>query len=62
MRGLEVQLKESEASGNATDPACGVTDECADLASEFIPRVKAGVCATSRNTELGGSWGVCPGE
>lgn len=60
VRGLKAQLKDSIATGNGADPACGVTDDCADVASEFRPKVQGGSsCGTSRNTELGGSWGVC---
>lgn len=63
VRGLKVQLKDSEATGNGTHPACGVTDDCADLASEFRPKVQGtSTCGTSRDTELGGAWGVCAGD
>ena len=63
VRGLKVQLKDSTATANGTDPACGVTDDCADLASEFAPKVQGtSACLTSRNTELGGTWGVCAND
>ena len=63
IRGLRAQLHDSTASGNATNAACGVTDECADVASDLLPKVKGtSSCGTSRNPELGGTWGVCSND
>lgn len=63
VRGLKVQLKDSLSVANGTDPACGVTDDCADLAAQFLPKVQGTAsCGSSRNTELGGTWGVCGGN
>ena len=63
VRGLRAVLSSSTATGNGTDPACGVTDECADVASELPPGVNAtSTCGTSRNTEGGGTWGVCAND
>jgi hypothetical protein len=60
VRGVRALLIGATATGNGTNPACGVTDECADLASDLFPAVKgASTCGTSRNTDLGGTWGVC---
>ena len=54
-------LRDSTAIGNGT--ACGVTDECADLAAAQRPRVVGtSTCGTSRNTDLGGTWRVCAGD
>lgn len=63
IRGIRAQLHDSTATGNATDAACGVTDECADVASDLFPKVKGvSACGTSRNPELGGTWGVCSND
>lgn len=63
LRGLRAVLSSSSATGNGTDAACGVTDECADLAAAFLPRVRGtSTCGTSRNTEGGGTWGVCTND
>lgn len=63
VRGLKVQLKDSLAILNGVDPACGITEECADLAAAFLPKVQGTAnCSSSRNTELGGTWGVCGGN
>lgn len=63
IRGIRAQLHDSTATGNATDAACGVTDECADVASDLFPKVKGtSTCGTSRNRELGGTWGVCSND
>lgn len=63
IRGIRAQLHDSTATGNAADPACGVTDECADVASDLFPKVKGtSTCGTSRNPELGGTWGVCSND
>lgn len=63
VRGLKVQLKDSLAQLNGDDPACGITEECADLAAAFLPKVQGtATCGSSRNTEAGGTWGVCGGN
>jgi len=63
MKGLRVALSSSTATGNGTDPSCGVTDDCADLAAATLPRVTAtSACDTSRDTENGGTWGVCAND
>jgi len=63
IRGIRAQLHDSTATGNAADAACGVTDECADVASDLFPKVKGtSTCGTSRNPELGGTWGVCSND
>ena len=62
-RGLKVTLKDATATGNGIDPACGVSDDCADVASELPPAVSAAsACDTSRRTEDGGTWGVCAAD
>lgn len=63
IRGLRVIVKDTAATGNGTDASCGVTSECADVASAVAPRVTGtSTCGTSRNTEAGGSWGVCAND
>ncbi|MCC6849131.1 MAG: hypothetical protein IT294_11580 [Deltaproteobacteria bacterium] len=63
IRGIRAQLHDSTATGNATDATCGITDECADVASDLFPKVKGtSTCGTSRNPELGGTWGVCSND
>jgi hypothetical protein len=58
-----ISLSDSSATGNGTSPACGVTEECADLASEKRPALRGtSTCDTSRNTDLGGTWGVCQND
>ena len=48
---------------NGTSAACGVTEECDDLAVAYRPIIAAGaVCGTSRNTVEGGSWAACLGD
>ena len=47
-------------TANATSAACGVTEVCDDLASDYKPVVgSGGVCGTSRNPDDGTTWGVC---
>jgi hypothetical protein len=63
LKGLRVVLSNSSATGNGTNPACGVTDECADLAAASKASVTGtSMCGTSRNTESGGTWGVCSND
>lgn len=60
LKGLRVLLSSSTATGNGTNPACGVVDECADLAAALGAAVRGtSTCGTSRRTEGGGTWGVC---
>ena len=60
IRGIRSTLVDSTATGNRTNAACGVSDECADVASFLFPAVKgSSTCETSRNTDVGGTWGVC---
>jgi hypothetical protein len=48
---------------NGTSAACGVTEECDDLATDRRPIVGSGAsCGTSRDTGGGGTWGVCLGD
>ena len=48
---------------NGTSAACGVTEECDDLATERRPVVGSdAICGTSRDTADGGSWGACLGD
>jgi hypothetical protein len=63
VRGRRVVLKDASATGNATSASCGGIDECADLASATPPRLNGAItCGTSRNTEGGGTWGVCTSD
>jgi hypothetical protein len=63
LKGLRVVLSSSTATGNGTAPICGVVDDCADLAAARLPRLRgASACDTSRDTENGGSWGVCAND
>jgi len=63
LRGLKAKLLDSTAIGNGTDPTCGVSDDCADVASALRPSVNPGAtCGTSRNTEANGTWGVCTND
>ena len=53
----------AEVTMNGTSAACGVTEECDDLATDRRPVVGSGAsCGTSRDTGGGGSWGVCAGD
>jgi hypothetical protein len=55
--------KNASVAANGTSAACGVTEECDDLASDRRPIVGSGAsCGTSRDTAGGGSWGVCLGD
>lgn len=50
----------ASVSVNGTSAACGVTEECDDLATDRRPIVGSGAsCGTSRDTGDGGTWGVC---
>lgn len=63
LKGLRVVLSSSTATGNGTAPICGVLDDCADLAAANLPRLSGtSACGTSRDTENGGSWGVCAND
>ena len=63
IRGVRAGLYDSTATGNGTNTACGVTDECADVASDLFPAVKGtSTCGTSRNTDVGGTWGICTND
>jgi hypothetical protein len=53
----------ASATSNGTSAACGVTEECDDLAVAYRPLIGSdGSCGTSRNTVEGGSWGACSGD
>jgi hypothetical protein len=53
----------AEVTMNGTSAACGVTEECNDLATDRRPVVGSGAsCGTSRDTGGSGSWGVCLGD
>ncbi len=53
----------AEVTLNGTSAACGVTEECDDLATDRRPIVGSGAsCGTSRDTGGTGSWGVCLGD
>ena len=53
----------AEVTTNGTSAACGVTEQCNDLATDRRPVVGSGAsCGTSRDTGGGGSWGVCAGD
>jgi hypothetical protein len=56
-----VMLKvDATVAANATSAACGVTEQCDDLATAYRPIIGSGaVCGTSRDTVNGGSWGAC---
>jgi hypothetical protein len=61
--GRRITLTDATATGNGTSATCGVTDECADLASPVSPRVTGtSTCGTSRKTESSGTWGVCTND
>lgn len=63
LKGLRVVLSSSTATGNGIAPACGVIDDCADLAAAARPALRGlSLCDTSRNTEADGSWGVCAND
>ncbi len=59
-----VMLKtNASVTANGTSAACGVTEECDDLAVAYRPIIAAGtVCGTSRDTVDGGSWAACLGD
>ncbi len=60
VRALRAQLRETTATGNRTAPACGVSADCADVASERKPTLRgASTCEVSLNTAGGGTWGIC---
>lgn len=60
VRAVSVRLRDTTATGNRTAPACGVTEDCADVASERKPAlVGASTCEVSLDTADGGTWGVC---
>lgn len=45
---------------NGTSVACGVIEQCNDLATGRRPVVGLdATCGTSRDTDDGGSWGAC---
>jgi hypothetical protein len=53
----------ASATMNGTSAACGVTEECADLATDRRPVIgSGGICGTSRDTGGGGTWGLCLGD
>lgn len=63
LKGQRVVLANSTATGNGISAECGVTDDCADLASAVRPSVGGtSSCGTSRDTENGGTWGVCAND
>lgn len=59
-----IMLKtDASVTVNGTSAACGITEECDDLATDRRPVVGSGAsCGTSRDTADGGSWGVCLGD
>jgi hypothetical protein len=63
VRGRRVVLRDATLTGNATSASCGVTDDCADVASAAPPRLYGtNACGTSRDVVLGGPWGVCTND
>jgi hypothetical protein len=63
VRGRRITLTDATATGNGTSATCGVTDDCADLASPVSPRLTGtSACGTSRNTDSSGTWGVCTND
>jgi hypothetical protein len=57
-----VKLKNADVTGNGIDPACGVSERCADVASCRLPRVIGSTCGTSymQNSGFpGDDWNVC---
>jgi len=56
-------VKSSTITGNDTDPDCGTTKVCADIATcEAAPKIKDSACDTSYVNESGNpgqSWDVC---
>jgi hypothetical protein len=62
-RGRRVILRDASATGNATSASCGVTNQCADVASSAPPRVYGTTtCGTSRVVGGVGTWGICTGD
>ena len=59
-----IMLKKTSAVFlNGTSAACGVTEECDDLATARRPVISLdSSCGSSRNTADGGDWGACPGD
>ncbi len=50
----------ASATLNGTAAACGVTEDCDDIATDRLPVVSAdALCGTSRDTASGASWDVC---
>lgn len=59
---VALQFVGSTISGNGSDPSCGVSVTCADIASCAPPSLSASTCDTSYDTNSGFpglSWGVC---
>jgi hypothetical protein len=56
-----IMLKRGASSTlNGTDAACGVTQECDDIATAYRPVVSAdALCGTSRDTTSADSWHAC---
>jgi hypothetical protein len=56
-----IMLKRGASSTlNGTSAACGVTEECDDIATDRRPIVSFdALCGTSRDTASGDSWGAC---
>lgn len=55
-------VRDSVVTGNGTDPNCGVSETCADLAGCDVPNILNVTCDTSYDTLSGfpgTSWGVC---
>jgi hypothetical protein len=60
--GTQINIKDTNATGNGTIPTCSPSS-CADLAAARKPLVRGtSTCGTSRNTVLGGTWGVCSSD
>jgi len=60
--GCDVRTVNSTLTANGTDPGCGATFTCADLALCAPPNVISSTCETSYDTNSGfpgTSWGVC---
>lgn len=56
------KVTSSSVVGNGTDPNCGISQTCADIASCDAPVVTGGSCGTSYDINSGfpgASWGVC---
>ena len=58
----DLRIVDTTATGNGTDPDCGVTITCADIASCNVPTLAAVTCDTSYDIDSGfpgNNFGVC---